>query len=489
MRTGVIGAHARTHAGSRSGSRGSMPVRVRGPGDPPGRRQFVTVASEQPLALRAGGRLGPITVAYETWGTLDADTCNAVLVLHALTGDSHAAGRRGARSRRGRAGGTRSIGPGARDRHRPVLRGVPQRARRLPGHDRSGVDRSRRPAGRTARGSRRSRSAIRSRWRPLLADALGIERWAAVVGGSMGGQRALEWAVDVPRAGPARGDHRVRRGRDRRADRRCARCRSARSRPTRTSTAATTTTPTGGPVARPRRSRAASARSATAPSSSSRSASTAATRTTSTRSRAASTRSSRTSSTTARSSPGASTPTPTSCCHGSMNHHDVGRGRSGVRGRARPHHRPGHDRRHLLRPAVPDAPARGARRADPQQLGRARDRLDVGPRRVPHRARDGRQDHRRCPRVLLDHLPEDSLSGSRVSQRRESRGGHGRAVDRQRRARGRAQRDGAGLVPREAAGDARSHRRRVARARERVRGRARAARCTRTSTRRTSSIS
>ncbi len=44
-----------------------------------------------------------------------------------------------------------------------------------------------------------------------LADALGIERWAAVVGGSMGGQRALEWAVDVPDARPARGDHGVRR--------------------------------------------------------------------------------------------------------------------------------------------------------------------------------------------------------------------------------------------------------------------------------------
>src|SRR5262245_1384302 len=62
------------------------------PGDPVGRRQFVTVAADEPLALRAGGRLGPITVAYETWGTLHTEECNAGLVLHALTGDSHAAG-------------------------------------------------------------------------------------------------------------------------------------------------------------------------------------------------------------------------------------------------------------------------------------------------------------------------------------------------------------------------------------------------------------
>ena len=55
-------------------------------------------------------------------------------------------------------------------------------------------------------------------------------------------------------------------------------------------------------------------------------------------------RSSRTSSTTARSSPAASTPTRYIVLSRVMNHHDVGRGRSGVRGRARPHHRPGHDR-------------------------------------------------------------------------------------------------------------------------------------------------
>jgi homoserine O-acetyltransferase len=71
------------------------PIPVTGawhPGDPPGRRQFATICGDPLLALRAGGELGPVTVAYETWGSLDSTRSNAVLVLHALTGDSHAAG-------------------------------------------------------------------------------------------------------------------------------------------------------------------------------------------------------------------------------------------------------------------------------------------------------------------------------------------------------------------------------------------------------------
>ena len=47
------------------------------------------------FGLEDGGSLPGITVAYETWGTLDAAAANAVLVLHALTGDSHAAGPTG----------------------------------------------------------------------------------------------------------------------------------------------------------------------------------------------------------------------------------------------------------------------------------------------------------------------------------------------------------------------------------------------------------
>lgn len=59
-------------------------------GDPDGRRQWVSTSS--PLRLEAGGELPGFDLAYETWGTLNADRSNAVLVEHALTGDSHVAG-------------------------------------------------------------------------------------------------------------------------------------------------------------------------------------------------------------------------------------------------------------------------------------------------------------------------------------------------------------------------------------------------------------
>ena len=145
-------------------------------------------------------RLGPITVAYETWGTLATDRCNAVLVLHALTGDSHAAGA--VEPGHGEAGYWDAlIGPGRAidtDQFFVVARTCWAVARERPGRRR----RIPRPDGRTARRfptiTIRDQIAVEA----LLADALGIERWASVVGGSMGGQRALEWAVTYPERVP-----------------------------------------------------------------------------------------------------------------------------------------------------------------------------------------------------------------------------------------------------------------------------------------------
>src|SRR5699024_7447374 len=54
------------------------------PGRPSGERKFIDLGS---LYLEAGGQLPAVTVAYQTWGTLNADASNAVLILHALTGD------------------------------------------------------------------------------------------------------------------------------------------------------------------------------------------------------------------------------------------------------------------------------------------------------------------------------------------------------------------------------------------------------------------
>ena len=59
------------------------------PGDPVGDRRFAAIGD---LALERGGVLPDVTVAYETWGTLSPSGDNAVLVEHALTGDSHVVG-------------------------------------------------------------------------------------------------------------------------------------------------------------------------------------------------------------------------------------------------------------------------------------------------------------------------------------------------------------------------------------------------------------
>ncbi len=147
------------------------------------------------LNLEAGGRLGPVDVAYETWGELDRDHGNAVLVLHALSLDSHAVGPVGP----GHPSGgwwPGLIGPGApidTDRFFVVCPNVLGGCQGTTG-----------PASLAADGKRygsrfpiitiRDQVAVEA----LLADHLGITRWAAVVGGSMGGMRVLEWCVGFP---------------------------------------------------------------------------------------------------------------------------------------------------------------------------------------------------------------------------------------------------------------------------------------------------
>ena len=55
-------------------------------------RFFETGSPEHPLRLRDGGTLSGARIAYETWGTLNDDRSNAILLFHALSGSHHAAG-------------------------------------------------------------------------------------------------------------------------------------------------------------------------------------------------------------------------------------------------------------------------------------------------------------------------------------------------------------------------------------------------------------
>ncbi|WP_346044218.1 homoserine O-acetyltransferase MetX [Actinomadura chokoriensis] len=162
-------------------------------GDPPGRRQWITL--DRPLPLESGGALPGVRLAYETWGRLAPDASNAVLVLHALTGDSHVAGPAGpGHPTPGWWDGL--VGPGRpldTDRWFIVAPNV------LGGCQGSTGPSSRRPDGQPWGGAfphLTQRDMVAAEVQ--LADALGIGRWALVTGGSMGGMRAVEWAVSHP---------------------------------------------------------------------------------------------------------------------------------------------------------------------------------------------------------------------------------------------------------------------------------------------------
>jgi homoserine O-acetyltransferase len=166
-------------------------------GDEPGARRFVTLAGDDGhgFSFESGGHLGEVTVAYETWGELNADGSNAVLIEHALTGDSHAAGE--AEPGHVTSGWWNGlIGPGLAidtDQFYVVCPNVLGGAQGTTGPSSIAVDGQ-------PYGSRFPVITVRDQVLVEIsfADAIGIDVWHAVVGGSMGGMRALEWAVEAP---------------------------------------------------------------------------------------------------------------------------------------------------------------------------------------------------------------------------------------------------------------------------------------------------
>ncbi|WP_452179236.1 homoserine O-acetyltransferase MetX, partial [Georgenia thermotolerans] len=161
-------------------------------GDDPGPRRFADIGA---LPLEAGGRLPHVRLAYETWGELNEAGDNAVLVLHALTGDAHVTASPGdGTDDEGWWG--QVVGPGRAIDTTKYFVVAPNV---LGGCQGSTGPSSPAPDG-SPWGSRFPLITVRDQVAAEieLADLLGIERWALVVGASMGGHRVLEWAVMAP---------------------------------------------------------------------------------------------------------------------------------------------------------------------------------------------------------------------------------------------------------------------------------------------------
>lgn len=166
------------------------------PGDDPGNRRFLTFATDHAFAVESGAALRDVTIAYETWGTLNRDASNAILVLHAWTGDSHAAGRAG-RGHEAPGWWDEVIGPGGYIDTNEWFVVCPNV---LGGCQGSTGPASPHPDDGLPYGSRFPVVTIRDmvRAQAHLMPHLGIEAWASVLGGSMGGMQALEWAITYP---------------------------------------------------------------------------------------------------------------------------------------------------------------------------------------------------------------------------------------------------------------------------------------------------
>ena len=150
----------------------------------------------QPLALRSGAQLRDYTLVYETYGTLDAQRSNAVLVCHALNASHHVAGTY-AGQRKSEGWWDNLIGPGKPlDTNRFFVIGVNNLGSCFGSTGPMQVN----PDTGTPYGADFPVVTVED-WvdaQALLLDALGITQLAAVLGGSLGGMQALSWSLRFP---------------------------------------------------------------------------------------------------------------------------------------------------------------------------------------------------------------------------------------------------------------------------------------------------
>ncbi|NBV42165.1 homoserine O-acetyltransferase [bacterium] len=158
--------------------------------------QFFTCFQSSPLVLESGENLGSIAIAYETYGTLNTAGDNAILLCHALTGDAHAAGQ-SANDSASVGWWDLFVGPGKAidtDRYFVVCSNV------IGGCKGSTGPCSINPETGVPYGLHFPVITIGDMIRPQyeLIKHLGINHLHGVIGGSMGGMQALEWAITYP---------------------------------------------------------------------------------------------------------------------------------------------------------------------------------------------------------------------------------------------------------------------------------------------------
>lgn len=151
---------------------------------------------DQALKLDCGRTLSQYDLIYETYGTLNADCSNAILICHALSGDHHAAGYHSKEEKK--PGWWDScIGPG-----KPIDTNTffVVSLNNLGGCKGSTGPTTNDPETGELYGPDFPIVTVRD-WvesQARLADVLNIQVWAAVVGGSLGGMQALKWSLDYP---------------------------------------------------------------------------------------------------------------------------------------------------------------------------------------------------------------------------------------------------------------------------------------------------
>ncbi|MDP2784046.1 MAG: homoserine O-acetyltransferase [Sulfurimicrobium sp.] len=155
-----------------------------------------TARFDAPLTLKSGAVLPSYELAYETYGTLNADKSNAVLVCHALSGNHHVAGYHSEHDKRP-GWWDNMIGPGkAIDTGRFFVIGL----NNLGGCHGSSGPSSINPRSGKPFGASFPVVTVED-WvetQARLADLLGIRQFAAIVGGSLGGMQVLQWSVNHP---------------------------------------------------------------------------------------------------------------------------------------------------------------------------------------------------------------------------------------------------------------------------------------------------